>query len=105
MLARDYGKKDTYNDKIYVKHLVKSIQDVDPDIGAFIYETTNTVVFFRNNIIIYKVRMDEFNQSKDPKWHAEKVKTICRMIDINMIPLKQLKNNLGKVNYNIGKQL
>jgi len=97
--------KDTYKDKLYIKHLVKAIQKVDQDIGAFIYENTMTVVFFRNNIIIYKLKLDEFNTSIPIEKHAEKVKTLCRMIDINMIPLKQLRKNLGQVNYKLGTQL
>ena len=107
-LARDLShlNKDTYKDQVFIKHLVKKIQDVDEDIGAFIYENTMTVVFFRNNIIIYKVRLDELNTSEiSIERHVERVKSICKMIDLNLIPLKQIQGNLGKVNTKIGKQL
>ena len=105
-LARNVAQtKDTYKDKLYIKHLVKAIQKVDEDIGAFIYESTMTVVFFRNNIIIYKLKLDEYNTSIPIEKHAEKVKNLCRLIDLNFIPLKQIQKNLGQVNYKLGQQL
>jgi len=104
---------DLQYDKLFVKHLVKRIQKVSPDIGAFLYEKSKMIVFWMEtgvgNVIIYKVLLDKNNVNDITiEQHAKKVETIVRLLKLNMIPLKELNTaarEVKKINFKLGRQL
>jgi|SRR6185436_3464552 len=93
-------KPDTYYDGVWVRHFIKDCQDVDPGIGGVLFGK-NILVLFWNRIIIYKVLLDEFNTSEvSIKYHKEQVEKVVRMLKLNMIPLKELRNSAKNFNKN-----
>jgi hypothetical protein len=115
-LARDMVKEknlDLQYDKIFVKNLVKGIQKLSPDIGAYIFPETKMVVFWMDtvmgNVIIYKVLLDKNNVNDiTPEEHIKKVETIVRLLKLNMIPLKELNQaarEVKRTNFKLGRLL
>jgi hypothetical protein len=54
-------KLDTQYDKVFVRHLVKNFSKLSPDLGAVFYPHTQTIAFWYNGFIIYKLLLDQFN--------------------------------------------
>lgn len=104
---------DLQNDTVFIKHLVKEIQKISPEIGAWIYPKSHMVVFWMEtsagNVIIYKVLLDKNNVNDiTPEQHAKKVEAIVRLLKLNMIPLKELNTaarEVKKINFKLGRQL
>jgi hypothetical protein len=98
-LSRDLvaeKNEDIFLDNIFVKFLAKEICDLDPDIGAFIFPSTKIIIFMRDGLIIYKVRLNEMNVSEmTPLQHKVEALKILGYLDSGLIPQKDL-NNLRK---------
>jgi hypothetical protein len=112
ILGRDLIKKnkiDVWYDKVFVRHIVKKIQSVDPNIGAVLYPDQKLIVFFYKRIIIYKILMNEEQTEKFPlNYHIEQIKKIIRLLKLNMIPIRELKtarSNIKNLKLNYGKRL
>lgn len=54
-------KLDTQYDAVFVRHLVRNFSKLSPDLGAVFYPHTQTIAFWYNGFIIYKLLLDEFN--------------------------------------------
>ena len=115
-LSRDMVSEknlDLQYDKVFVKHLVKEIQKLSPEIGAYIFEKSKMVVFWMQtsagNVIIYKVLLDKNNVNDiSPEEHAKRCETIVRLLKLNMVPLKELNTaakEVKRVNFKLGRQL
>ena len=97
-IAREEVKKNKeqlFIDRPFIKHLVKSIQALDPSIGAFILEETKMIIFFSStyDIVVYKIRLSEENIETFPmSYHIEEVKKILNILNQNLIPYKDLVN-------------
>jgi len=106
MMANKRGMNVEF-DPTFCKYLIREIQRLSPDIGAVIFKDTKQIVFFYKNIIIYKVLMNALNiEEIKISEHKEKVKTILKMLDLNMIPLKDLQNcrkGIRGINLKLGK--
>jgi hypothetical protein len=100
--AREQAKKlDTFYDKVFVKRVVKAIQDVDPGIGAVIFPTSTAsensvaqIIFYWKNIILHKIWLDEKNIASAEASIAEHQKTVrdrIRMIRLGMIDIRPLQ--------------
>jgi hypothetical protein len=74
-------KVETYYDRVFVRHLVKKFQRVDPQIGAQWYPHIQCVVFWYNGVIVYKVMLTEHNvDDVSIAKHIEKVTLAIRML-------------------------
>lgn len=113
-IAREEVKKtkeELFLDRPFLNHLVKSIQAIDPDIGAFIVPETKIVIFFSSTyeIVIYKVRLNEENIETFPmEYHIKQVKDIMTTLNANLIPYKDLVNlqkSAARLNLKAIKQL
>jgi len=111
-LSRDFFKEkkiNTWYDKIWVKYLVKEIQKVDNEIGAFIFPNIKTIAFWYKNIIIYKILLNEENVDKIKiAEHKKKVEQVVRLLKLNLIPLKDLKTaarQVKNINFQFGRKL
>ena len=54
-------KMDTQYDKVFVRHIVRNFAKLCPDMGAVFYPLTQTIAFWYNGFIIYKLMLNEFN--------------------------------------------
>ena len=97
---------EAWYDKVFVKHLVKNIQDVDPGIGAFIFPEVKQIVFYWNKIILHKVWLDEHNtENTSIEEHKKTVADRIRYIKLGLLPIHELqqsaqgfnKNKTGKI--------
>lgn len=111
-LGRDLIKEsgvDVWYDKVFVRHLVKKIQDIDPDIGAVLFPESKLVVFFWKRIIIHKVLLNEDQtENLSIDWHVNEVKKVIKMLKLNLIPIRDLNNiksQAKKLKLNYGKKL
>jgi len=101
MLGRDLIKEkkiDVWYDKVFVKHLVKKVQDIDPDIGAVLFPDQKLIVFFWKRIIIYKILMTK-EQTNDLTidYHLDKIRNVIRLLKLNLIPVKTLNSIKSRV--------
>lgn len=94
-------KHDTYTDKIFIKHLVKRVQDLDDDVSAYIYPDVNIVVFLRNGVVFHKVVLDKFNMSDvNLDWHVKRAETSLRLLRSGLIgaaTMSQARNESKKL--------
>ncbi len=99
-------KFDMYYDKVFVRHLIKQFQKLSPDLGAVFYPHTQQVLFWYNGLIVYKVRLDEYNTSETSlAKHYEKCKMALTMIDANPELRERLQAAMSRTNKKIGKLL
>jgi hypothetical protein len=74
---KNSGHLDLYYDALWVKHLTKAITDLGSGVGALIYKEMGMILFFYNQVIFYKVMMNETNESLIPiEIHAKRAKRI-----------------------------
>jgi len=112
VLGRDLikeNKVDVWYDKVFVRHLIRKVQDIDPDIGAVLYLDQKLIVFFYKRIIIYKILMNEEQTEKIPlEYHLEQIRKIIKLLKLNLIPIRVLKtarSNIKNLKLNHGKRL
>lgn len=102
-------KIETWYDRVFVKHLVKRIQDVDPDIGAIIYPETKIIVFLWRKIIVHKVILDEYNtEEKKIEQHVKEVEDRMRILKLGIIPvtsMRAIEKEASKLNIKRGRRL
>lgn len=93
--ARQYfqdKKHKTYYDKVFVKLLVKKVQKMNPEVGAFIFPDQLMLVFFYRKIIIDKIILNEENLERIPfENHVTRIKEIIKMLSENKIPLYDMQ--------------
>jgi CheY-like chemotaxis protein len=109
-LARDSMKGiDTYLDKPFLRVLVDEVQKLDSNIAAFIFPSTNILIFWRKGIVVYKIILDELNTTKITiEQHTSKVREVLRMLDLGLIShvtQEELRRYARKLNLNQGKFL
>jgi hypothetical protein len=100
-------KQDTWMDKTFVRIIVREIQKIDSDIGAFLFPETKTLLFFYKKIIIYKLTLNELNTEEiDIASHVKKVRATLHLIKIGAIPLYDIVPRMVGFNKNkTGKKL
>jgi hypothetical protein len=109
MLAKEYKQTENWYDRVFVKNLVKRVQDLDPNIGAILYQDTMMIVFMFDGIILYKVVLNELNTEEiSIEEHIKRITQPLRMLKLGLIPAKDLdsiKKAVKNININIGKKL
>ena len=104
----DQKKLDVWYDRVFVRVLIKSIQKLDTDIWARVYPDTKLIVFFRRNIIFYKVLMTEENIDKTSiAEHVKKASKTLRVIKLGLIPAKDMAGigqSMRDFNASLGKK-
>ena len=72
---------DLYYDSIWVNHLTKAITDLGSGVGSLIYKDLGMILFFWNQIVFYKVMMNETNESLIPiEIHVKRAKRVLRLL-------------------------
>lgn len=84
-------KDKFYYDKLFVKHLVKECQRLDPSVGAVFFPETKQVVFYWNRLIVGKIMLDERNLGIQPKEHAKKIHDTIRYVKAGLIPVNEIR--------------
>ena len=112
MLGRDLIKEkkvDVWYDKVFVRHIVRKVQDIDPDIGAVLFPDQKMIVFFWKRIIIYKILMNQDQtENLTIDYHLNRIKNIIRLLKLNLIPIKTLnsiRSRIKNLKLNNGKSL
>ncbi len=101
----------TFLDRPFLKHLVREITSIDPDIGAFIIPQTKIVIFVSHTygIVVYKIRMNEDNIEKiGLEKHKEEVRKIMGFLNSGQLPyrdLQNLKNSAKRLNLKVAKAI
>ena len=107
-LSRDriWSKKktkqlDIYYDSVWVHHVCKAVQDLGSGVGALIYKELGMIIFYYNNVIFYKVMMDEQNELIPPEIHKSRAKKVLKMLKDGKIGthvLEQSQENFKNLN-------
>lgn len=100
---------ELWYDKLFVKHLVKKIQDLDVNIGAVIYPELKTIVFLWNKIIIHKAILDEHNtEDTTLDTHVKQAQTKLSLLKSGFIPradMNMIRKEASRLNIKRGKLL
>ena len=95
-LARDVvaeKKQDLWYDKVFVKHFVKKVQELDENIGAMIYPDTFLLAFVYNGIIIYKISLNKENvEDISIEKHLRNIRRTLGFIRTGLIPATTINN-------------
>jgi hypothetical protein len=88
------GHLDIYYDSVWVKHLVKAITDLGSGVGALIYKELGMILFFYNQVVFYKVMMNEANESLIPiEIHVKRAKRVLRLIKEGKVKLHVMEQS------------
>lgn len=106
MLARDYFKEDAWIDKPFIKVLVNKVQDLDSDIGAFLYPETKQIIFFWKKVIIDKVTLNEYNTDKvSMEEHIKRIRSVLKNLKSGLIPIYPIQKRVEGINLKTARQL
>lgn len=88
-------KQDLWYDKLFVKHFVKKVQDLDEEIGAVLYPDTFLLVFVYKGVIIYKVTLNKENvEDISIEKHLKNIRRTLGFIRTGIVPVTTAINNI-----------
>ena len=97
---------DTYRDQVWINWLVKNISRISPDIEPVFYAHTQTIAFWYNGVIIYKVTLDNFNENElSLEGHVKRAEIAFYMVKNNPELMARLKRAMATNNKKIGKNI
>lgn len=101
-LARDKRLPETENDRTFVRHLVKKIQGVEPDVGGVYFDSTKMLVFYWRGVLIDKLILDKTNlEDIKMEEHIQRISRIIRMIKMGALPTYELDQSRSQMkNFN-----
>ena len=83
-ISRDYIQEkhlDLYYDSVWVNQLVKAVTEMGSGVGALIYKEMGMVLFFYNQVIFYKVMMNETNEMLIPiELHVQRARKVLQAL-------------------------
>jgi hypothetical protein len=80
-------KLDLYYDSVWVNYIVKMITGLGSGVGALIYKELGMILFFYNNVIFYKVMMDEQNSLIPPEIHKKRAKEVLKKLKLGQLQI------------------
>ena len=106
VFARSEDAKTAWIDRPFIRSVVKQVQAVDPDIGAFLYPETKQIIFFWKRVIVHKIILNEFNtETLKIEDHVKKVRTVVNGIKMGLIPIYEVKKGVANINLKSAKGL